>query len=281
MLAPTATTINGTAPQGRKRLQRRVLLADPSQEYFVHVPASCGDHAPLVVAIHGQSRNADEQARLLAATSEAYGAILVAPIFAAEQHPDYQRLGRLGRGKRADIALNLIVAEVGGITGAAAERFFLFGFSGGAQFAHRYAMTNPHRVAGAVIASAGWYTFPDAARRYPYGTRMNRRHPGVRFDAEEFLHVPFTVIVGKDDDSQVGLRHSGKLDREQGTTRVERARRWVAAMQAAAVAHNLESRVSYEEVENCSHSLRRSILRGDLADRVFKALLGAPPASTH
>ena len=281
MLAPTVPTISETAPQGRKRLQRRVLLADPSQEYFLHVPGSCGDHAPLVVAIHGQSRNADEQVRLLAANSEAYGAILVAPLFAAEQHPDYQRLGRVGRGKRADIALNLIVAEVAAITGASAERFSIFGFSGGAQFAHRYAMANPHRVAGAVIAAAGWYTFPDAARRYPNGLRMNRRHPGVRFDAEEFLQVPMTVVVGKDDDSQVGLRRSSRLDREQGTTRVERARRWVAAMQAAAAAHKLESKVSYEEVENCDHSLRRSILRGGLGDRVFRALLGAPPTSTH
>ena len=54
-------------------------------------------------------------------------AILVAPLFAAEQHPDYQRLGRVGRGKRADIALNLIVAEVAAITGASAERFCIFG----------------------------------------------------------------------------------------------------------------------------------------------------------
>jgi poly(3-hydroxybutyrate) depolymerase len=281
MLAPTAPTINETAPQGHKRLQRRVLLADPSQEYFVHAPSSCRDGAPIVVAIHGQSRNADQQARLLAAHSEARGAILVAPLFSAEQHPDYQRLGRIGRGKRADIALNLIVAEVAAITGASAERFCIFGFSGGAQFAHRYTMANPHRVAGAVIASAGWYTFPDQAKRYPYGLRMNRRHPGIRFDAEEFLQIPMTVIVGKDDDSQVGLRRTSRIDREQGTTRVERARRWVAAMQAAAAAHKLESKVSYEEVENCDHSLRRSILRGGLGDKAFQALLGAPPSSTH
>ncbi len=281
MLAPTAPTINETAPQGHKRLQRRVLLADPSQEYFVHAPSSCRDGAPIVVAIHGQSRNADQQARLLAAHSEARGAILVAPLFSAEQHPDYQRLGRVGRGKRADIALNLIVAEVAAITGASAERFCIFGFSGGAQFAHRYTMANPHRVAGAVIASAGWYTFPDQAKRYPYGLRMNRRHPGIRFDAEEFLQIPMTVIVGKDDDSQVGLRRTSRIDREQGTTRVERARRWVAAMHAAAAAHKLESKVSYEEVENCDHSLRRSILRGGLGDKAFQALLGAPPSSTH
>ena len=200
MLAPTARKKTRIAPQGRKksktaapepkRRQRRVLRADPGQEYLVYVPASAGDHAPLFVSVHGVSRNSDQHARLLSAYCEIYGAILIAPIFSVEQHPDFQRLGRIGRGKRADIALNMIVAEVAEMTGAPAEKLYRFGFSGGAQFAHRYLMANPHRVAGAVIASAGWYTLPDPTRRFPYGTRMSRKLPDVRFDAEEFLSVP-------------------------------------------------------------------------------------------
>jgi poly(3-hydroxybutyrate) depolymerase len=281
MLAPTILEKSKNAPQRRKRLQRRVLLADPSQEYLVYVPSTGGDHAPLVVSVHGISRNADQHARLLSTYSEMYGAVLVAPIFSVEQHPDYQRLGRVGRGKRADLALNMIVAEVATMTGAAAEKFHLFGFSGGAQFVHRYVMANPHRVAGAVMAAAGWYTFPDATRRFPYGTRMTKKLPSVRFDAEEFLSVPMTVMVGADDDSQSGLRRSARLDREQGVTRVERARRWVEAMKASAAAHHLESMVSYEEIENCNHSFKRSILRGGLGDRVFNAILGAAPTNKH
>jgi len=267
------------APPEHKRLQRRVLLADAGQEYLVYVPKTAGENAPLVVSVHGISRNADQHARLLSTYSEAYGAVLVAPIFSAEQHPDYQRLGRIGRGKRADLALNMIVSEVSLTTGAAARQFYLFGFSGGAQFAHRYAMANPHRVAGAVIAAAGWYTFPDATRRFPYGTRMTKKLPTVRFDAEEFLSVPMTVMVGAKDDTQSGLRRSDRLDREQGTTRIERARRWVEAMKQSAAAHHLESRVSYEEIENCNHSFKQSILRGELGEKVFTALLGAAPTN--
>ena len=231
--------------------------------------------------MHGVSRNADEHARLLSAYCEMYGAVLVAPIFDAKQHQDYQRLGRVGRGKRSDLALNLIVAEAAALTGATAERFHLFGFSGGAQFVHRYAMAHPHRVAGAVLASAGWYTLPDVGRRFPYGIRAHDRLPGVRFDAEEFLCVPMTVLVGAKDDRQAGLRHSERLDREQGVNRLERARNWVAAMKSAADAHHLESKVSYQEVENCDHSFKRSILRSGLGDRVFEALLGARPTSSH
>lgn len=276
MLAPMVLKKDRNAPKAHKRLQRRVLQADPSQEYLVYVPSSCGDHAPLVVSVHGVSRNADQHIRLLAAYCDMYGAVLVAPIFSVEQHPDYQRLGRVGRGKRADNALHMIVAEAAAMTGAAAERFHLFGFSGGAQFAHRYMMANPHRVAGAVVASAGWYTFPDATQRFPYGIRMNKTLPNVRFDAEEFLSVPVTVIVGEHDDSQSGLRRSARLDRDQGVTRIERARRWVAAMKAAAEAHHLDSKVAYAEMANCDHSFQRSILRGGLGDKVFQALLGTP-----
>jgi pimeloyl-ACP methyl ester carboxylesterase len=281
MLAPTTPAKRKTALRGRKRLQRRVLLADPGQEYLVYIPSTGAERAPLFVSIHGVSRNADEHAKLLSAYCEMYGVVLVAPIFSVEQHPDYQRMGRHGRGKRADLALNMIVAEVATMTGARAEKFLLFGFSGGAQFAHRYLMANPHRVEKAVIAAAGWYTFPEATRRYPYGTRMSKKLPGVHFDAEEYLTVPITVMVGANDDNQSGLRRSTRLDKEQGHTRLERARRWVAAMQASAEAHHLESMVTYEEVADCDHSFKRSILRGGLGDKVFQAMLGAAPASKH
>ena len=281
MLAPTALKKSKNALQEPKRLRRRVLLADPSQEYLVYVPGTAGDQAPVVVSVHGVSRNADEHARLLSTYCETYGVILVAPIFSAEQHPDYQRLGRVGRGKRADLALNMIVAEVASMTGGCAETFYLFGFSGGAQFVHRYTMANPHRVAGAVIAAAGWYTFPDATRRFPYGTRMSKKLPAVRFDAEEFLSVPMTVMVGANDDTQSGLRRTARLDREQGVTRIERARRWVEAMKACASAHHLDSKVTYQEIENCNHSFRRSMLRSGLGDKVFQAILGAPPTNKH
>ena len=265
----------------KKRLLQRVLQADPAQTYLLYVPSSRGAEPPIIVSAHGVSRNADEHARLLSAYCEIYGAVLVVPQFSIEEYPDYQRLGRTGRGKRADIALNLIVAEAAAATGASGERFHLFGFSGGAQFAHRYTMAHPHRVASAVFASAGWYTLPDPTIRFPYGTRPTRRLPGLRFDAEEFLSVPMKVIVGAKDDESKGLRRSQRLDRDQGVSRIERARRWVAAMNAAAEAHQVESMVSYEELENCDHSFRRSILRSGLGDRVFEAMFGPPPESAQ
>ena len=265
----------------RTGLGRRVLRVDPSQEYLLYVPSTRSPAPPLVVSVHGMSRNVDVHARLFSACSELYGAVLVVPHFSVTEHPDYQRLGRTGLGKRADLALNQIVAEVAAVTGASAERFYLFGFSGGAQFAHRYVMAHPHRIESAVIASAGWYTFPDPARRFPNGIRPSAKLPGVRFDAEEFLRVPMKVIVGANDDESTGLRREVRLDREQGSTRVERARNWVAAMQAAARAHHLEPAISYEELVDSDHSFRRSMRRGGLGDKVFEAMLGPPSSESR
>lgn len=261
----------------RKRLLRRVLESDPGQEYLVYVPSTGARNAPVVVSVHGISRNADQHARLLSAYCDLHGAVLVAPLFDAVQHPDYQRLGRQGRGKRADLALHRILSEVATTTGAAADRIHLFGFSGGAQFAHRYTMAHPHRVASAVFASAGWYTLPNPTRRFPHGTRPSKKLSDIRFDAEEYLCVPMTVLVGTNDVEQAGLRQSKRLDAEQGVSRVERARSFVAAIEAAAEAHYMEPLIRYEEIENCDHSFKRSILRSGLGERVFAAFFGEAP----
>lgn len=247
---------------------------DSAQHYFIYVPSSGGDQAPVFVTVHGLSRNAHDHARMFASHCEEVGAVLIAPLFLAERSRDYQRLGRLGRGSRADLVLESILEEVSLMTGAATAPIHLFGFSGGAQFAHRFAMARPHRVARAVIASAGWYTFPDARKRYPYGIRASRDLPDVRFDPEEFLQVPITVIVGDQDTTTVDLRKSKRVNRQQGENRVERGRNWVSAMQAAARAHHLDPLVTIEPIAGGDHSFTTLMRTGGLGDRVIAALFG-------
>lgn len=264
-----------------RRVLRRVLQSDPSQEYFVYVPSAGGQDVPLLVAVHGISRNAIEQARLFSTYAETFGVVLVAPHFTSERHGDYQRLGRAGRGGRSDMVLNEIIEEVAWLTGASTTQIYLFGYSGGAQFAHRYAMAYPHRVARAVVASAGWYTFPDAQQRFPYGIRPNRDLPGVRFDPEEFLRVPIVVLVGENDTTSEGLRRTARVERQQGSTRVERARNWVDAMKRAAAAYRLEPRVSFLQVPDSHHSFKHLMLHGQLGGKVFEALFGLPPTESE
>jgi pimeloyl-ACP methyl ester carboxylesterase len=264
----------------RSRILQRVLQTDPNQEYFVYVPSSGAYEAPIFVTVHGLSRNSCEHARVFSHLCETAGVVMVSPKFTAEQHADYQRLGRLGRGVRADRILDRCVAEVASLTGADATQIYLFGYSGGAQFAHRYLMAHPHRVARAVVASAGWYTFPDTRIRFPYGIRPNRRLPGVNFNPEEFLRVPVTVLVGERDVARANLRSTERVNEQQGKNRVERARKWVATMRAAAEAYGLEPCVTYTEVPATDHSFTQFCQRGALAVRVFHALFEVSTETT-
>jgi len=263
-------------PLPSDRLHRLASPNDARREYRVYVPSSGGRAAPVFVAVHGISSNVDEHAQLFAAHCEESGVVLVAPHFSGETYRDYQRLGREGRGPRADLALEAILEEVARATGAATAQIYLFGFSGGAQFAHRYTMAHPHRVARSVYAAAGWYTFPDPRVRYPYGIRRTRELRDLRFDAEEFLRVPMTIIVGDRDTTREDLRCTKRVTGQQGETRLERARNWVEAMRAAARAYHIPALVTLETIPGGDHSFANLMRNARLGDRVFAALFGAP-----
>jgi len=257
-------------PQGR--ILRRVLRDDPNQEYLAYVPTAGAAGRPVLVSVHGISRNAHEQAIMFAPYCERFGVVLVVPRFTREQHSDYQRLGRRGRGQRADRVLDKCLAEVALLTGADVTQFSLFGYSGGAQFAHRYLMAHPHRLMKAVLVAAGWYTFPDHRQRYPYGIRPSRKLEGVSFNPEEFLRVPVHVLVGENDLTTANLRQTDRCNKQQGVNRVERAGNWVAAMCDAADEYDLEHNAKLTVVPGTDHSFTRFCKRGALVRRVFKSL---------
>jgi pimeloyl-ACP methyl ester carboxylesterase len=263
------------------RIERRVLQADPGQEYFVYIPETSAPGAPMLVAVHGISRNAREIAKLFSAHADTLGVVVVAPLFSIDRFADYQRLGRPTRSLRADLVLDSIVHEVAWLSGASTAQLYLFGYSGGAQFVHRYAMAYPHRIARCVIASAGWYTYPDPRQRFPYGIRPSKDLPSLSFDPEEFLRVPMHVIVGAKDVTKKGLRDSRRVNRQQGLTRVERAKNWVEVMRAAALAYHCKPQVEFESIPGGHHSFRFLMERCQLGDRVFRALFGPPQTSRN
>ena len=262
----------------RGRILVRALRTDPGQEYLLFVPKTAAPDARVLVSVHGISRNAHEQACVFAELCESRGIVLVVPIFTAERHKQYQRLGGRRRGSRTDLLLNRFLEEVAALSGADATQIYLFGYSAGAQFAHRYAMAHPHRVSRAVVVAAGWYTFPDPGRRFPYGLRPNRALKDLCFDPERFLRVPIDVLVGDRDVGSTKLRRSERLDAQQGTDRLARARSWVQAMSAAAAAHGYPSSVSLTIVPDVDHAFATFCERGALVQRVGRALFAPQEA---
>lgn len=251
----------------------RTLRRDARISYYLYVPSRGSAGARTFISVHGITRNAEEHARQFAPYAEAFGVVLVAPLFPAELFPRYQRLGREGNGERADRVLDEIVAEVGELTGACTEKLYLFGFSGGGQFVHRYTMAYPHRVMRYVVGAAGWYTFPDPDTRFPRGIRPRADLPDVRFDMRAFLNVPGTVIVGERDVRiKPALNQSRRINRQQGETRVERGHRWIDTMQRTARAMGLHTPYVCHTLPKCGHSFTRAMARCGMGALVFKSL---------
>jgi pimeloyl-ACP methyl ester carboxylesterase len=270
----TAPTMDAPLPRGK--VVRRGLADERDLRYFIYVPRRLAGQPRMFITVHGISRNAREHAERYAPLAEEYGVVLVAPEFPAKRFPDYQRLGRANRGDRADRVLERVVAEVTRLTGARGDKVYLFGYSGGGQFVHRYAMAYPERVAGYVVGAAGWYTFPDPTLPYPRGIKPNSDLPDVSFDLAKFLVVPGAVVVGERDvHPGTALRKSEPVANQQGTTRFERGERWVASMNEQAQTRGLPAHFRFHELPRSPHSFTKSMERGDMGRWVFERLFGA------
>ncbi|HEB86969.1 MAG TPA: hypothetical protein ENI68_08150 [Gammaproteobacteria bacterium] len=255
-----------------KVLKRRVS-GDSVLKYFIYVPKNRSTCPSQFVSVHGISRNAREHAERFASLAEQYGVVLVAPIFSRRHFGDYQRLGREGRGRRADHALQSITEEVEYLTGANSRKIFLTGFSGGGQFAHRYTLAYPDRVQRLAIGAAGWYSYPDESRRFPYGIAPAPGLKGVDFDMRKFLHVPTAVFVGQWDIMyDPGLNQSSKICRQQGFTRLERGRRWVDAMNRVAMKYNMDTSYEFAIIPGVGHDFNRAMENGQLGRHIFNYL---------
>jgi pimeloyl-ACP methyl ester carboxylesterase len=260
------------AIEGSARLAS--AAGDVPLDYYLYVPPGGGRGARMLAAVHGVGGRAAEQIRLLAPLAERHRVVLLAPCFTNPPCRAYQRLGT--RFFRADRALERVVEAAARRAGADASRIFLIGYSGGGQFVHRYAMAHPERVAAAVVAAAGWYTWPDPGVPFPYGIGPTPRLPDLRFDAEALLRLRMLVVAGEwDVGRDARLRQRPEIDLRQGPHRRERARRFAEAMRRAAQDAGLPPAVSFRELPRTPHSFLASVRSGGLAELAFAFLFDA------
>lgn len=252
-------------------------LDGPGVPLLVSAPEGAGPGTRVLVSIHGISRNAREHLDSFASAAEGRCAV-VAPRFDEGRFPRYQTLG-LGRDEpRADLALLAALDGLAERTGLGAGRIDLFGFSGGAQFAHRFAMLHPRRLRSLQVSSAGHYTFFDEATTWPRGLRRCPARAQAAVARRFFLRLPIRVYVGERDLARdPGLRSGEKIDAQQGLTRVARAEAWtrhVAALQQAAGFPPAR----LEILARCGHDYADAAGAGELPRRVLAACgLAVPP----
>ncbi len=224
--------------------------------------------APLV-AVHGVLRDVEGMLKTITSRLPQGGRVIIAPVFDATNWHGYQRI--FGQG-RADLALLTLLKSIRIPGGPAFRSLDFLGYSGGAQFAHRFALLYPHLIGRLGLCSAGWYTFPDD-RPYPYGLSVPTRKikgftPLTRANLSRFLSLPIDVYVGDlDDASDANLRRGKVIDRQQGTNRLERASNWVAALNKAASVENIRPDIKLGILKKCGHDFRECVHLGGLIDQ--------------
>jgi pimeloyl-ACP methyl ester carboxylesterase len=230
------------------------------------LPHRIAPEAAPLVAVHGIHRQPEAQARAFASRAAAQGRVVIAPMFDAAEWPRYQQVVL---GGRADLALLDLMQELRLAGIVRTRQISLAGYSGGAQFAHRFAMLYPHLVERLTVTAAGWYTFPEGVP-FPYGlgVRKGRTRWGTRIAVglEAFLSLPIEACVGTADNMpDENTRRRPRLDERQGPDRVTRATRWVEALSAASAARGIASRARLRLLAGCGHDFGQCVARGGLA----------------
>ncbi len=259
-------------------MQLEALDFGPGLRCLLGVPDRIDASTPLFACVHGVRRNAQEHFGAFAPLARRVGWLLIAPRFDAEVFPDYQRLGRPGKGARADLSLIDLVSRLSARFSLPDRPFYLFGHSGGGQFAHRFVMAHPDRVERYAVSAPGWYTFPDETLRYPYGLAQVAAQCEPMQPAA-FLKIPGAVFVGTGDyRSGRHLRCNPTVDRNQGPHRLERARRWTSAMNARARQMGLAEPLELHQLEGGAHCFGGLMRRNRLHEHAWRFLTGAATA---
>jgi putative flippase GtrA len=204
---------------------RPILTADG-----VYLPASVDAARPvsILLALHGYAGSGPAIAGRLRGCADRYGWIVVAPSMVYRDYFDPAQL-------RTDAQQNLpsvhdLVEQVrAAVSGLELQpRLLVYGFSRGAQMAHRFSMLYPSDVAAVATLSAGSYTLPEAedtshqVLRFPFGVADLQILANTSFDRQAFSLIPFWVGVGAQDNNPDDT--SRAWDAYEGQTRVDRAR---------------------------------------------------------
>lgn len=241
----------------------RTIAGPVPREYFYHFPAGLHAASPIIVSIHGISMNAAEHMVRLRHLAEAAGAVVIAPCFRRKLYPRYQQLVDSQTGIRSDLALIDILDDVRQRSGVRTRKIHMTGFSGGAQFAHRFAFYHAGIVASCVSCSAGWYTFPEPGLAFPLGIADGQGPGGLSVHAD-WRSVPHHVVVGSRDTAiEEALNMTPAVVEVQGTGRRTRARRWVAAMNRGR-AEDGSPLVSLTELRGLTHDFSAAHDRHEL-----------------
>lgn len=220
-----------------------VNFQDKPVNCYYFIPESATDQTPIMFLIHGNGRNGQSLLSSLKAAAESSNIILIAPELST-QHYNFNAFGlcnifkdgenATGLNEYGDWSFNLldpIFYDFNSLIESNQSEYDLFGFSAGAQFAHRMILLDSSsHVRNFVSASAGWYTLPDTTINFPYGLKKINSSQSKRQEQllRSFSKKHFIIIGSEDNDPNSNdLRHTLEAD-YQGLNRYDRAHYFLA-----------------------------------------------------
>lgn len=247
---------------GRGRTGLFASRADQRISYCLYVPMDYAEDEttiyPLAVIVHGTERGPQAYRDAFADFAEARQCIVLAPLFPGNI---VERGYELHNYKfidfhdiRFDLVLLAMVDEVARMYRINAERFLLFGFSGGGQFAHRFFYLHPDRLLGVSIGAPGWVTLLDEERDWWVGVRDIEARFGAPLDLPAMRRVAVQTVAGGDDIETwdviipEGSRYWMPGANDAGRTRLERQRALGASLErhGIAVRHEIVPGIGHE-----------------------------------
>lgn len=246
-------------------------------EVFTYKPSNYAQ-GPMLVVCHGMLRNADEYRDDARRVADRLGALVVAPLFPAEDFPydRYQAGGLLDEGRLAPRAswtwqlLIKVIDEVRVLEDRPRMSYYLFGHSGGAQFLVRMAGFVASGAERIVVANAGAQLFPSRELPYPYG--FGELPDDVSNDdaLERYLAQPLTLYVAADDRQRDEYLDVTETADRQGANRRERAKNSFTAAKRLAQQKGWKFNWQLVTVPGVDHDHQR-MLDHELCDVAFRA----------
>lgn len=235
------------APLGDARSGVYEFPPEPRIKYALFVPEHQSDKGPpgLLATVHSTERDFMACRDRFEVWARQHHQVILAPLFPPNLLGDANTDGYkvLFEGRlRYDAIFNQMVDAVARRCGIAGGKLLLHGYSGGAQFAHRYLLLHPKRLLAVSLSSPGDVTaLDDAAVDWPGGTRGVERLFGTSVDLRALRAVPLQMLVGDQDTdiSELGVASKTRfwttdLERRHAH-RIARLRMFAASLAQAGI----------------------------------------------
>jgi len=249
VLAPEVTKDYTETADQRATLRESFAPPQPyeSLELYIHLPPDAAKHQPLrpLIVLHGIGSRGDTFSQSLIEEADRNSWLLVAPTMPYRDYMDPTNL--LKEDIRFSALLTDMLDNLPKKLGLKLRRHALvFGFSRGAQLAHRFSLFYPDRVEAVAAISAGAYTLPADHRnddqsapliQMPFGVGDLEKYLGHPLNRDLLKQVSFLLEVGGRDVEPDEVPR--QFDTYVGKNRVARA----YAFQYALVSAGVKSRL--------------------------------------